>query len=37
MELKEVLNYLGFDAEKVKTIDDLKGTFLKKSLSEHLH
>lgn len=29
MELKEVLNYLGFDAEKVKTIDDLKGTFEK--------
>lgn len=29
MELKEVLDYLGLDAEKVKTIDDLKGTFEK--------
>lgn len=29
MELKDVLGYLGIDAEKVKTIDDLKGTFEK--------
>ena len=29
MELKDVLGYLGLDAEKVKTIDDLKGTFEK--------
>jgi hypothetical protein len=29
MELKDVLGYLGYDAEKVKTIDDLKGTFEK--------
>lgn len=29
MELKDVLGYLGVDAEKVKTLDDLKGTFEK--------
>lgn len=29
MELKDVLGYLGIDAEKVKTLDDLKGTFEK--------
>jgi len=29
MELKDVLGYLGLDAEKVKTLDDLKGTFEK--------
>lgn len=29
MELKDALGYLGLDAEKVKTIDDLKATFEK--------